>query len=82
MLSRAQAEWRCRRGKRELDLLLQTYLENEYDRASVAEKNAFLELLNCQDTELLDHLFNRTIPENPSQVQVVSKLRACLASRA
>ena len=44
--------WRCRRGTRELDLLLSRYLENDYDRARPEERAAFEKLLELPDPEL------------------------------
>lgn len=44
--------WLCRRGTRELDLLLARYLEREYDRAQPDERAAFEKLLELPDPEL------------------------------
>jgi len=82
MRSRMQIEWCCRRGVRELDLLLQTYLREEFDRASLAEKAAFLQLLDAPDTQLLKYLFGRIGPDQASLAEVVSKIRGPFISRA
>lgn len=42
----------CRRGTRELDLLLSRYLERDYDRARPDERAAFEKLLELPDPEL------------------------------
>ncbi|MEZ5671583.1 MAG: succinate dehydrogenase assembly factor 2 [Thiotrichaceae bacterium] len=42
----AQLIWRCRRGMRELDLLLISYYEQYYPTADTAEQQAFVQLLN------------------------------------
>jgi len=41
--------WRCRRGMKELDLLLTRYLDERYGAASVQEQEAFRGLLETQD---------------------------------
>ena len=41
--------WRCRRGMKELDLLLTRYVEEQYSRASPADQAAFRQLLDYQD---------------------------------
>jgi antitoxin CptB len=41
--------WRCRRGMKELDILLTRYLDDRYDTASPGEQHAFQELLDTQD---------------------------------
>ena len=49
----ARLRWQCRRGTKELDLLLQRYLETGYLVADDEEKALFVELLELEDDELL-----------------------------
>lgn len=44
--------WRCRRGMRELDLLLTRWLEREWAAASESRRGVFLRLLDCEDDKL------------------------------
>ena len=44
--------WRCRRGMRELDVLLERYADERFGAASAAEQEAFRQLLETQDTVL------------------------------
>jgi antitoxin CptB len=44
--------WRCRRGMRELDILLTRYLDERYGIAPAAEQDAFRTLLDAQDPVL------------------------------
>ena len=41
--------WRCRRGMKELDLLLTRYMDERYGAASLGEREAFVSLLETQD---------------------------------
>ena len=41
--------WRCRRGMKELDLLLTRYMDERYGAASPEEQAAFRGLLEAQD---------------------------------
>ena len=41
--------WRCRRGMKELDILLTRYLDERYGAAPAAEQDAFQRLLEIQD---------------------------------
>ena len=41
--------WRCRRGMKELDILLTRYLDERYETAPAAEQDAFRRLLEIQD---------------------------------
>lgn len=44
--------WRCRRGMRELDRLLERWLEREWARSPESERGVFLQLLDCEDDRL------------------------------
>lgn len=57
-----QLRWRTRRGLRELDLILQRYLEQRYASAPEAERRAFAALLEETDADLLDWLLGRSQP--------------------
>ncbi len=48
----AALRWRCRRGMRELDQLMQRYLEKGWPNADDAERGRFLRLLDCEDDKL------------------------------
>jgi antitoxin CptB len=41
--------WRCRRGMKELDIMLTRYLDERYGAAPPTEQRAFQELLEAQD---------------------------------
>lgn len=49
--------WRCRRGMKELELLLQHYLHHHYPQASLIEQQHFQTLLTYSDHELYAYLF-------------------------
>lgn len=57
-----QLRWRTRRGLRELDVILQHYLEQRYPEASEVERQAFVQLLEQPDADLLDWLLGRAAP--------------------
>lgn len=44
--------WRCRRGMRELDQLLERWLDTQWAASSEAERGVFLQLLDCEDDRL------------------------------
>ena len=44
--------WRCRRGMKELDILLTRYVDERYGAAPAAEQAAFQRLLETQDPVL------------------------------
>ena len=71
----AKLRWKCRRGMKELDLLLLSYLDSRYTVAGPAEQGAFRELLDMQDPELFAFVTGRERPATEEQRRVVDTLR-------
>jgi len=44
--------WRCRRGMKELDQLLEHWLDQQWAASSEAQRGVFLRLLACEDDRL------------------------------
>ncbi|HET7370122.1 MAG TPA: succinate dehydrogenase assembly factor 2 [Gammaproteobacteria bacterium] len=76
MNERARLRWHCRRGMKELDVLLERYLEQRYDAATPDERAAFETLLTLPDPQLLDYLTGRDAPPDLSSLDVIEQLRA------
>lgn len=70
----SQLKWRCRRGMRELDVLLERYLQERYPLAPAAEQHAFQALLELPDPELFAYLTGREAPSDPQWIHVITKL--------
>jgi antitoxin CptB len=49
----ARLKWQCRRGTKELDFLLNRYLETGYLIADQGERDLFKELLGLEDDQLI-----------------------------
>jgi antitoxin CptB len=60
---RAKILWRCRRGIRELDSVLKPFAEDCYDELSPLDKSWLQALLDYQDTQILDWILGREIPD-------------------
>jgi antitoxin CptB len=71
-LSRLQ--WRCRRGTRELDELLQRYLHRRYPQADETERAAFERLLELQDPVLQDYLAGAARPQEREFDHVIQRI--------
>lgn len=67
--------WRCRRGMRELDVLLTRYLERTYPSSSPAERVAFVELLELPDPDLFGYLVGRTTPGEALHIEIIARIR-------
>jgi antitoxin CptB len=50
--NRSQLSWRCRRGRREWDVLLLGWLERHFDTATASQREAFAQLLELPDADL------------------------------
>ena len=59
---KSRLRWQCRRGMRELDVLLTRYLDERYDAAGAAEKAAFRQLLTLSDPDLVGYLLQKQSP--------------------
>lgn len=78
MSEQARLRWLCRRGMKELDVLLERYLARDYADASVAERGAFRELLELQDPVLWDYVMERDQPQDEVMQDVIRKLVSTL----
>jgi antitoxin CptB len=58
-------EWRCRRGMKELDLLLVRYLRDRYAAAPSDERVAFTEFLELPDPDIARYLIAGDVPTDP-----------------
>ncbi len=67
--------WRCRRGMRELDVVLVRYLERDWPTADAAERIAFRALLEWQDPEVNALLLGRREPDDEALARVLECLR-------
>ena len=67
--------WRCRRGMRELDVLLERYLRDLYPSAPAAEQQAFAALLEAPDPQLFAYVVQRETPVDPEWAHVIARLR-------
>ena len=75
MMQQTKLKWHCRRGIKELDLLLTYYLENYYSQASCDEQARFSDLLTLTDSTLYAYFISQQTPENPEIQQLVEKIK-------
>ena len=68
--------WRCRRGMKELDLLLLHWLEKSYLTAAEDEKALFRNFLDLPDPEIARYLLGHEQPTDPALAALVAKLTA------
>lgn len=66
--------WRCRRGMKELDLLLLGWLESRYAQASAAERALFAQFLELPDPEIAALLLRAQVPADPAVAALLAQL--------
>jgi len=74
--------WRCRRGMKELDVLLERYVRSRLSEASSEERQALARLLELPDPILSDYLFGHAAAPEPQMAALVAAIRGVTASRA
>ncbi len=80
MSERSKLLWRCRRGMKEMDLVLLAYLDKHYDQADAIEKQAFIDILELQDPDLFAYLIGRQSPADPAHQHVLEKIRTSFSA--
>ena len=56
--------WKCRRGKREIDLLLREFSQNKLNELNKSDIDIFNEILNYDDQRLYDFIFKKEPLDN------------------
>ncbi len=67
--------WRCRRGMKELDVLLERYAA-ALPQADSAERRLLARLLERPDPELAGYLLGGEAPEEPELAALVTRITA------
>jgi len=68
--------WRCRRGLKELEVLLERFTERVLPQASRTDCRVYAELLELPDPLLLGYLLGRDTPAEPYLARAVGRIRA------
>ena len=79
--STARLRWRCRRGTREMDLLLLRFLEQEYPYLDTREQSLFGTLLDEADPDLYAWITGQSEPSNPDYLPIIGKINNCSGSK-
>ena len=66
--------WRCRRGMKELDVLLERFARRELPGASTEQRQTLTRLLELPDPELVDYLLGQAIPPDPELAGLVNRI--------
>jgi antitoxin CptB len=67
--------WMCRRGMKELDVLLLRFLEQHYPAADASAQQAFAQMLEMQDPDIHALLLGRGQTKDSELSNVIAILR-------
>ena len=67
--------WKCRRGTKELDILMSGFFSKYYKTASDKQKNAFIELLSLEDPVIYDLLLNKISSKDIAVNEIADMIR-------
>ena len=68
--------WRCRRGMRELDLLLIRFVDEVFETLPADDQRRFSGLLALPDPDLHAYLVGRHPPQDPDLERLLGRIRA------
>ena len=66
--------WRCRRGMKELDVLLERYAAAALPHAGAAERGLLARLLERPDPELAGYFLGGEVPPEPEMAALVTRI--------
>lgn len=77
----SRLRWLCRRGMKELDVVMTGYLDNYYNGAAETDQKSFKYLLEMQDPDLFALLVGRDSSDDTDIASLISTLRNLVSNR-
>ncbi|MDH5354739.1 MAG: succinate dehydrogenase assembly factor 2 [Gammaproteobacteria bacterium] len=77
----SRLRWLCRRGMKELDVVMTGYLDNYYRDAVEADQQSFKILLEMPDPDLFALLVGRDSTDDANLVSLLITLRKLVSNR-
>ena len=75
MNTQSRLAWRCRRGIKEMDILLERFLAEDYPLLNSKQQQTFENFLEETDLDIMSWLMNRSEPANSDYVEIVRRLQ-------
>jgi len=66
--------WRCRRGMKELDVLLERFARSELSQATSEQRSIFARFLELPDPLLVDYLLGQVTPPEPELAELARRI--------
>ncbi len=74
-LKKSRLLWRCRRGIKEMDIILQDFINDSYDQLTEKNKNAFSKLLDEQDLDILNWIIGKDKPTDNELIEIINIIK-------
>ncbi|PCJ44297.1 MAG: hypothetical protein COA99_07160 [Moraxellaceae bacterium] len=71
--------WQCRRGIKEIEVLIVPFFEKHFDSLSLDEQNNFEEFLKEQDADIFEWFTMRVKPTDPLMAAMVDVILSRMA---
>ncbi|MDA3921539.1 MAG: succinate dehydrogenase assembly factor 2 [Salinisphaera sp.] len=75
MSEKSRVRWLCRRGMKELDVLLERFVASDYDALSEIQVEEMIALLQNEDPDLYYLVMGRMEAPNGIQAELLSRIR-------
>ncbi len=72
--TKRKLRWQCRRGMKELDLVLVRFLDRHFDQSDFATQQNFARLLSVEDDLLWAWMLGRSHPEDPELDVLIQRI--------
>ena len=77
-----QLAWQCRRGIKEVEVVLLPYFEQFFSSESEDRQALFVKLLSCHDPDLFEWFTYRSKPDDAELAEIVAHVLQRLATRS
>ncbi|MES2663312.1 MAG: succinate dehydrogenase assembly factor 2 [Pseudomonadota bacterium] len=74
-INKSYLQWQCRRGMKEIEVLLMPFVETHYDALNEAEKHVFLQFLEEADAEIHSWFLGYETPKNIDYQVLIEKIK-------
>lgn len=71
-------QWHCRRGLKELDVILGPFFEQHYLSLAADDKAVFSRLVDCEDMDLFNWFMGQDSPSDPELERMIGLILARL----
>lgn len=71
-------QWHCRRGLKELDVILGPFFDQHYTALAAADQALFARLIDCEDMDLFNWFMRQDTPADPELERMIELILARL----